>query len=372
MAIFYKLAIDRVNTKYISGWCYHRFNKIKVVELQLHCNGRVVGETKADALREDVRELELHPTGNCGFEFIIDPPIEQNEQPECFISVKGSNHPLYKLDRKAHKRLFTGFAERARTMLGRSSLTGHRLVFMHIPKTAGTSFNTHVQSILPAKRIAIHLELENKKRYQELVKTKTYLSGHLRLGLLKKYFGNDSIEFYTIVREPYAHLHSHLNWLIKTASDESDNYFKYSNSVIYDLGKRLAAIDFSHLSDMVNFAENLDDVETQFFDNLQTRYFCDKKIQRVSGEDCRQAIMNTDTFRLIGTTENYTDFLRQFISRNNLPQIRKQGELNRSQADPLFDRTSKEVRDALYPLVRYDLLLYNHICDYTKGSDPVP
>ncbi len=364
MNYYHKLAIDRFNQNYISGWCYQRFNKNKVVHLCLRFKGKVIGRTSANLFREDLFELGLHPTGKCGFELIIDPPAGSFEKGEYTLTTELSTRPLLVLRSEVTS---SGIKERAvgglRALL--PSFKHHQplLLFMHIPKTAGTSFNTEVFRLLPKNKIATHIELDDRKRYGLLARKNRFLSGHLRFGIFQEFFCHGDFQLYTIVREPYAHLHSHLKWMIKTAEENSDNYFKYSNRVIYELARKLAQINFRAPEQMSQFVENLSGVEAHFFDNMQTRYFCNQEIDRVSDLDFDQAIKNTKNFNMIGTTEKYELFLNHFVEMHQLKKIEKSRQLNRSKSEPLYDTADPGVREVLEPLVGYDLRLYNHIND---------
>lgn len=240
------------------------------------------------------------------------------------------------------------------------------LLFMHIPKTAGTTFNTQVSSVLPKNKVIHHIELVDTRRYRFLAKRNHYLSGHLRFGIFQANLCHGKFRLSTIVREPYAHLHSHLKWMIQTAQDNSDNYFKHSNRVIYELGRTLSCAVLHEPDGIQNFIEKLSTVEAHFFDNLQTRYFCNEQMDRVTEASYREAETNVSKFDLIGITERYDDFVNQFVRTNGLPVIRTSSRLNRSQSAPLFDITDPAIRRALLPLVKYDLNLYEHIGAHTS------
>lgn len=364
MNFFHKISIDRLNSNYISGWCYNRVNKRKVVDLCLRYRGEVISRTSANIFREDLLELDLHPTGKCGFELIIDPPVGRFEKKAYTLTLEHSVRPLAVIDSDLFNR---EKKEGLRGKLGFLMPSFQRpyplLLFMHIPKTAGTTFNTQVSTLLPRNKIATHIELDDKSRYNALADRKYYLSGHLRFGVFKEYLCHGDFQLYTIVREPYAHLHSHLKWMIKTANENSDNYFKHSNKVIYELGRKLADTAFDSAAHLDHFVQNISVVESRFFDNMQTRYFCDQELDRVSGVDLERATENANSFKLIGVTERYDEFINQFVSLHSLQKIETSRQLNRSKSVPLFDIEDSEMRQVLYPLVQYDLILYNHIME---------
>jgi len=324
----------------------------------------VISRASANIFREDLLELDLHPTGRCGFELIIEPPVVRFEKKAYTLTLEHSLRPLAVIDSDQFNReKKETLREKLDSLVPSFPRSYPLLLFMHIPKTAGTTFNTQVSTLLPRNKIATHIELEDKNRYNALADRKYYLSGHLRFGIFKEYLCHGDFQLYTIVREPYAHLHSHLKWMIKTANENSDNYFKHSNTVIYELGRKLADTEFESAAHINHFVQNISVVESRFFDNMQTRYFCDQEVDRVSAVDLERAVINTGYFKNIGVTERYSEFINQFVDLHELQKIETSRQLNRSKSMPLFDIEDSEVRQVLYPLVQYDLRLYNHIIE---------
>lgn len=360
MNFFYKTVIDRVHANYISGWCFHRFAKSKKVKLLLWQGDSLIGETCAELFREDIAELGLHPTGKCGFELLIDQTLDTKKP--ISLKVEGGSIPLAEIliDGTIKKNLFR-VVQKIRKLFVQKRISGPTIIFLHVPKTAGTTFNTVVRALVPADESATHIELLDRDSYHQLPGQYRFISGHLRVGVLKEFFPLDNISLYTILREPYSHLHSHLKWLIQTSANSEDNFFKYSNPEIYDLGLRLRDRDFSDTDVLRRFAAGISGVEAAFIDNMQTRYFLDHQPARVTQNDYEQAVNNTKLFKEIGLTENFDLFLSRFVHQNSLqkPQLTK--KLNRSHSSPLFDVTDNSVREALSPLVYFDLQLYNHV-----------
>jgi hypothetical protein len=237
MNIFYKISIDRVNANYISGWCFHRFKPTMPVQLECHQNEQLRGTAEASIFREDLKTLGVHPTGKCGFEFLADTSEGFDFTQPLVIRPKGKSAVLADLTRNApgsQKLPIPGsLARLTRKKFPRTA------VFMHIPKTAGTSFNTLAHAIFPKGTAINHIELLPESRYALLAESCNYISGHLRFGRLQECFSSDHDDFYTILREPYAQLQSHLKWLIQTAANPEEKYFKVTNPVIYTLGKKL-------------------------------------------------------------------------------------------------------------------------------------
>lgn len=232
---------------------------------------------------------------------------------------------------------------------------------MHIPKTAGTSFNTLAQTFYPNGLTINHIELISPRDYHDLGANYDYISGHVRCGLLKEYFQAEHTAFYTIIREPYRQLHSHLQWMIQTAENPDERFFKATNETIYRLGQKLGEFDFSSAQSLETFVNSIDDLEAAFLDNVQTRYFLDDQPLRVVQQDMDTALSNGSLFELIGTTEHYDHFVERFKALNHIRGDTRLGKLNRSRSALLFDHQDEQIQEILKPLVHYDVRLYEHL-----------
>ncbi len=357
MNVFYKISIDHVNGNYISGWCYRRFRKNRPLALQLYCAGDLLAESSCDRFREDLKALRLHPTGRCGFEFVSATEDGFETSRPLVIRVKGAVGHLAEI--KPGTWSSRPRPPRRSFSMSRSSAgSAGTVVFMHIPKTAGTSFNTLAQSLFPGGSTISHIELVDARSYPSLLNDYRYISGHLRIGLLKQHFGGERTAFYTIVREPFKQLHSHLKWMIQTAQNPDEKFFKATNKVIYRLGLRIAETDFSSSRSLETFVNSLDDLEAAFLDNTQARYFLDHQPQRFRPDDMKTVLENGSNFRLIGVTERYDDFVERFKKENGLDGQTGLQQLNISKSNDLFDYRSESIREILKPLVDFDLQLY--------------
>jgi len=135
MNFFFKISIDQAKTKYISGWCFYRFDRLKKVDLELCVDKKVIAETTAEIFREDLQVLGIHPTGECGFELLFDHQSVTATASYLEIKPKYSKIPIAKI-------ATDGFAVRKPLrvkQLLRSLLSQSSIIFIHIPKTAGTS-----------------------------------------------------------------------------------------------------------------------------------------------------------------------------------------------------------------------------------------
>ncbi len=360
MNFFYKMAIDRASSRYLSGWCFHRLHSNRPVELECCFEENVLATATANLFREDLRELNVHPSGRCGFEMVL---LQQCYPAGSFLTirVKGSATALQHIPTDSFDPSRRNLLRENLHKLWPAAQKGKPILFMHIPKTAGTSFNTFAIAAFPDGQSISHIELINTARYPELQSKYLYISGHLPIGALKENFQLDGVDLYTIIREPYAQLHSHLKWLIQTAYDQNDNYFRNDNPAVLELGTSLASIDFHQPQAIESFISQMGDLEAAFLDNMQLRYFLDNPPRRTATSDLATAKENALLFKQIGLTEQYSRFTAGFAQAHSLARQARTFQLNRSHSNPLFDIQSLEIRQALKPLVSLDLQLYEHI-----------
>ncbi len=361
MNVFYKISIDRVNANYISGWCFHRLHPDRTVVLQCFQDEKLCAEAKASMFREDLKTLGLHPSGKCGFELIPGNIVSFNNSTPVSIRVKENGVKVAEISIDDLTAAGSSGYRLLKRWFRKSRKPGTTAIFMHIPKTAGTTFNTLAQKIYPTGSAITHIELLPEGRYSSLVEDHNFISGHLRFGRLKSHFNPDSHAFYTIIREPYAQLHSHLKWLIQTATAPDENYFRLTNQVIYNLGLKLERLNLANVDVLADFVRSLDDLEAAFVDNAQTRYFLERQPSRVGEAEVREALTNSEKFKIVGLTERYNDFVTSYLELNKFDQVVQPEPMNISRAPQLFDWKNEAVREILEPLVFADLKIYQSL-----------
>jgi hypothetical protein len=336
-------AVDIVNTLSISGWALPRFFQHRKTTLQFYLDDTLAGETVAKLFRQDLLDHGLHKDGCCGFEFSFERPIDTSTFNFLHIYC-GGRKPLSSIAAQSIPQVFPD--------------TLPKIFFMHIPKTAGTSFNTFVQQRYPQNSTAIHVQATAEEKYDTLFTTKLYLAGHLRLAEIIKRVNLDDYDLFTLLRQPYKHLHSHLNWVRGVGANTKIGFYENHPECIKTLGTRLHNVKDSIPDILSTFVAELDGFEIDFFDNCQTRYFLDYRPDRVSEADLHNAIDNFKYFKRIGVTEKYDQFVQEFCNLYGLSDIKQEQPLNKSKHTRLYESGSSEMMELLSPLVKYDLLLY--------------
>jgi hypothetical protein len=348
-ARLYRYSVDRLNGRFISGWCYQRFRKSRPVRITAMVDGAVVGRFSNDGFRPDLVEQRLHPSGVCGFDFSFPDDVAPNSGQWFELYFDSFKTPVF--------RIGCGEIELLKPRLDAP------ICFMHIPKTAGTSFNALARSCFSGDRFFTHIERLSRQELEQVVERAHYLAGHLPLYELDKAVDLTGFELISIIREPYSHLHSHFNYLkgVRPGSKLESYYGFRHNETIKSLSDTLNRIDFSNPDEIHAFVDGLHDYQLDFFDNVQTRYFLDYRPDRVGEEELRKACANTSRFSSVGLTETYERFKDRFCGSISVSPTEQKLKSNKSEFYQLFDLSDQHTREALAPLVRFDLHLYDHV-----------
>lgn len=347
MNIFVRHSIDVFNSRYIAGWFLHFFKTDKTITLRFVSGEKEIGEVVTNRYRKDVQLKKVHPTGFCGFDFNFPAEIDVTANKSLDIYIDGQEKPF--------KKLSTIHLEPA------ESHAIPPILFMHIPKTAGTSFNSFMRMHVPFDAASHHIEKFTSRKFSSLAEDKTYLAGHLRVEILKKHLNMAEFDCYSIVRSPYNHLHSHLNWLKGIAVQKGSAFFQQHGKEVQQLAIKIAELDFTDLRQVKKFVFGLQGFELDYFDNCQTRYFLDYRPEKVSLNDFQNTLTNMDLFKHIGLTEKYEQFKSVISSSYELPDVSLPDAFNKTMLPRLYDCNSDDMKEILYPLVHADMLLYDTI-----------
>ncbi len=352
--MFIRHSIDIFNNRYISGWIYSRLFPTQAVSLRFSCGGCEIGKVTADNYRKDLQIKGVNATGKCGFNFDFPVNTDFSQAPTLDIFINNRKKPFLRLSTEDFP-----------------PMTDHglpKIMFMHIPKTAGTSFNSFMRLFVGHEKIRIHLESIDSGEYSRLAKDCMYLAGHLTLGKLQSFFDLSTFTCFTLIREPHAHLHSHLNWLMGIGRYEKSDFFNQHNKTIQALAKKVALLDFQDNGAVEHFVATLKNYELDFFDNCQTRYFLDYRPEKITTDHFEEVKKNLSVFKSIGITEQYDSFLEEFSSLFNLDTVERPTSFNKAIEPALYDISDDTMQHLFAPLLEADVLLYNQIKDRQRQN----
>ncbi|MEJ2134265.1 MAG: hypothetical protein P8X86_03335 [Desulfofustis sp.] len=313
----YRYSIDRLNGRFISGWCFNRFSKSRPVNISAVVDGRVLGRFTNDGYRPDLVEKRVHPSGVCGFDFSFPADFNPRSCGQFHLHFDSFKSPVVSVDC--------------------SCFSGER-------------FLTHIE------------RLDDNELHRGLERAH-YLAGHLPLYELQRLVDLSTFQLISIIREPYAHLHSHLNYVkgVRPGSRLEAYYGFRHNETVKTLSDVLNRVDFSKLGEIRGLVAGLRDYQVDFFDNIQTRYFLDYRPERVAAEDLHRACTNISRFSSVGLTEAYERFKKRFCDSVGITPAEQKLQSNKAEHYRLFDLADSKVRSALRPLVEFDLQLYETV-----------
>jgi hypothetical protein len=348
---FYRLSIDRINGRFMSGWCFHRWARRSPVTITVSVDDCELGSVVCHEYRRDLKEHGLHPTGRCGFDFSFPKSFVPREHQRLQFFFNNSRRPHLQIPCRDLELLQPD--------------NGRPIFFMHIPKTAGTSFNAFARRCFSGEEYIPHLERLAPDEQRRAVVTGRYLSGHLPWREALTLLDGDRHDLYALIREPYAHLHSHINYVRRVHLDaEHELYFAYHhNETIKAMAEHLAGVNFHDDRHLQRFVDGISGCQCDFFDNIQTRFFLSSRPERVGEAEFQEAAENLRRFRLVGLTEHYDRFRDRFCQDIGLQPQQQTLRSNRSKGYALFDVDRPAVRALVDPLVRFDCRLYALIAE---------
>ena len=240
-------------------------------------------------------------------------------------------------------------------------MTGPRLFFVHIPKTAGSTINTIAGLLCP--RSQDHLE-NRAWRDRDVFGTYNFLSGHLSSRLPIELYAPRGYRFFTMFREPAEQFVSHLRWLrhyAKLPKEEARRLIDPLNlEIAYALDAAPPALN-SQIACLRALLHNphLASAVRPLFDNSLTRYMVtvsgEKMADRADAEQARRAL---DDFDVIGLQAEFGETLALLERATGLNWTAHAGRWDNSSPDTEVTGESNVAAGLAQEFIWSDLLLY--------------
>lgn len=232
--------------------------------------------------------------------------------------------------------------------------------YLHIPKTAGTTFNDFLKKNFSSAQCTFHLESKIDK-----VKNKTVLSGHIVLPKAEKVIPNfnEYIQL-TVFREPLKQLSSHLRYVRKLGEPSEKKRLQHHTAPIQKIVARLLLTDLSSPKEIQTFIQWLEDENLALFHNTQTQYLIGSrfKVNEAMLEEAKKRLNNIE---FVGITEKLDEYMRLLTFKLKLPHNSACGNkrLNITSEHFGLDIDDKETQKVLEPLIYYDKIIYQQAQD---------
>ena len=211
-----------------------------------------------------------------------------------------------------------------------------KILFLHIPKTAGSSFNHVFKKIVPEDRYFEHMESRSAEiePISRIVRP-FFLSGHFTFEQVTQIIERRDVFSVSIVRYPAEQFVSHLNWVKYVGSPQFSNPGAIPDAIM-SLAKPLFE---TPLSEVNRIAELIDTATgRKLFDNLQVRYLMSGQADDVGPAHVEAALKNirrmSFVFPLAEVDRALAMLRQQFpkigaLQRLNEARIRDEFELDR-------------------------------------------
>jgi len=166
--------LETVEPRWVAGWSFVDGQK-KPIEVRLWIDGVVRARMVADQERKEMRSRGLHPTGRCGFRFMLE-DLGITLPANCVIKVTSGDD-----DEDLWQSPWPYWTDLVKPRVKKTEsdpALGSQFFFVHIPKTAGTSFGDMLLKVFPEK--ATYANQHDKKQ------NKTFFPSHNEYLLLSE------------------------------------------------------------------------------------------------------------------------------------------------------------------------------------------
>lgn len=235
-----------------------------------------------------------------------------------------------------------------------------RLFFMHIAKTAGSSVNAFVRQYYPSQRCVDHVESYHLRPGMDVaeLRNKLYVSGHVTLEVARmRGYVSEWFKSFTLLRKPEQHLLSHICWVKRLALPEFEAECARHPAYIQDMAQRLNSMDLEA------FIASMGELESNLFDNAQTRYLANTFSSGLDDSHLELALRALRSFDLVGINEEFGQSMRvlaRFMGWGDPMAIPRENVATHKR--DWSDLGIDPGHPALRRLLRYDELAHDEAC----------
>jgi len=245
------------------------------------------------------------------------------------------------------------------------------IFFLHIPKTAGNALNDYCVDWFGAERTLVHVEMvtgaainEDMERAQNWTEY-DFVSGHLSVSRMHQLLDVRDWTTVTLVREPFQQVLSHLTMLRGLGHPARSEALGDHPMELQEVAFGLRAYDLRSPRDLRSVIYWLETIGFDYLHDCQTLYLDDES------RDVERALANLAEFDVVGLSEDPGRVVealaeRGYRGRNDPGHIK---HINVQTSVPRYACDDPDLRHALYPLVRRDLLLYEGARRYLDRKD---
>lgn len=231
------------------------------------------------------------------------------------------------------------------------------LLFVHIPKTAGTSLVAELTRHYPTDAICLNVEnliREGSPEEVRLLSRFDLVSAHLEFETLERLLAPSRFTSLSVFREPEQQLVSHLGWIRQLGDPDRDVELAAHPGYI-----RAAVARIDRLG-LAGFLDTLTDEERRLLDNCQARYLLPQATVSAEERHLESALARLQQIDLVGVTEKLDDLLLlvAFKMRWNPPRQTPRLNMRREKSPKDSEAVSEALATRMDPLTRLDKVVY--------------
>jgi hypothetical protein len=230
-----------------------------------------------------------------------------------------------------------------------------KLLYFHVPKTAGSSINHFFSKNL--KKCTTHIE-SKVNLDKNFCEKHEFISGHVPYNRMQKMLNLDEWITFATFREPVSYVVSHLKWVRKLADPGEEERLRNHPEIFQKIALKMTEFDFANPQDITRFIAWLESINFYYFHSTQMHYMNATKNQgQLNKKQIEIALKNLSKINFIGIQEKMNEFM-EMISYEFGWELSEFPKENINDNHYGFNINCTETVKALYPLYKNDILLY--------------
>jgi hypothetical protein len=255
----------------------------------------------------------------------------------------------------------------------------YTVYFMHVAKTAGTSFNAAMLGAFGEDACVIHAEAhwpQLKEGDRTPLEGKSYVAGHLFLPWLTQVAEEEEKPRYrqmivALVRSPEQQLRSHLRMLARIGSMPREKRNDWPE-FIHRISERLHRSELKDADEILAAIRENEPQSLTLFDNCQTRYFSPPEDYRVQPRDVERAISAAEKhLDLITDEQGVQAMVSEICARVGMHPVGVE-TLNAQPVEQRDALDDPDVMARLSPLIEHDRRLVEALKAFPRFVRPAP